>query len=240
MSDSLQSLAHAMRVLRKNPGFTLSALAVLTLGIGANTAIFSVVNAVLLKPLPFPNSDSIVTVYHVPPSAAFPGLKRFAVSAANYLDWRKQNDVFESISIYGPRNLRLGGGSRPQSILTLMSDADFFTVLGVRPAIGRVFTGADCEPGRDAVIVLSHGFAESQFGSPANALGRQLVLNGRNYQVIGVMPPLFHVKSWFPATRQAWIPLAWTAKERAIRGDHNWRWSRAFVKALPWRKPSQQ
>jgi hypothetical protein len=112
------------------------------------------------------------------------GLKRFAVSAANYLDWRKQNDVFESISIYGGRTLRLGGGSRPQSVLTTISDADFFTVLGARLAIGRAFTEAECEPGRDAVIVLSHGFAESQFGSP-NALGRQLVLNGRNYQVIG-------------------------------------------------------
>jgi putative ABC transport system permease protein len=221
MSDFLQSLAHAIRVLRKNPGFTLAALAVLTLGIGANTAIFSVVNAVLLKPLPFPDSDSIVTVYHVPPAAAFPGLKRFAVSAANYLDWRKQNDVFESISVLGGRNLRLGGGSRPQSILTTISDADFFTVLGARPAIGRVFSEAECQPGRDAVIVLSHGFAQSQFGSPADALGRHLVLDGRNHQVIGVMPPRFHVKSWFPASTQGWIPLAWTEKERSVRGNHN-------------------
>ena len=221
MSDFLQSLAHAIRVLRKNPGFTLAALAVLTLGIGANTAIFSVVNAVLLKPLPFPDSDSIVTVYHVPPAAAFPGLKRFAVSAANYLDWRKQNDVFESISVLGGRNLRLGGGSRPQSILTTISDADFFTVLGARPAIGRVFSEAECQPGRDAVIVLSHGFAQSQFGSPADALGRHLVLDGRNHQVIGVMPPRFHLKSWFPASTQGWIPLAWTEKERSVRGNHN-------------------
>jgi hypothetical protein len=112
MSDFHQSLVQAIRVLRKNPGFTLAALAVLALGIGANTAIFSVVNAVLLKPLPFPNSDSIVTVFHVPPAAAFPGLKRFSVSAANYLDWRKQNDVFESVSVFGGRALRLGGGSR--------------------------------------------------------------------------------------------------------------------------------
>jgi putative ABC transport system permease protein len=222
MSDFLQSLAHAIRVLRKNPGFTLSALAVLTLGIGANTAIFSVVNAVLLKPLPFPDSDSIVTVFHVPPAAAFPGLKTFAVSAANYLDWRKQNDVFESISIFGRRTLRLGGGSRPQSILTTISDADFFTVLNVRPALGRAFTEAECQPGRDAVIVLSHGFAQSQFGSPAHALGSHLLLNGRNYQVIGVMPPRFYVKSWFPASTQGLIPLAWTEKDRATRGNHNW------------------
>ena len=100
MRDFLQSLTHAVRVLRRNPAFTLSALAVLMLGIGANTAIFSVVNAVLLKPLPFPGSDSIVTIFHVPPVAAFPGMKRFSVSVGNYLDWQKQNDVFESMSMF--------------------------------------------------------------------------------------------------------------------------------------------
>jgi putative ABC transport system permease protein len=221
MRDFLQSLSHAVRVLRRNPGFTLSALAVLTLGIGANTAIFSVVNAVLLKPLPFPDSDSIVTVFHVPPAAAFPGFKRFPASVANYLDWRSQNDVFESMSIIAVRALRIGGGSRPQSILTTTSDADFFTVLRTKPAIGRAFTAAECEPGRDAVIVLSHGFAESHFGSPANALGSQLVLNDKNYQVIGVMAPAFTVKSWFPAGTQGLTPLALTEADRKNRGNHN-------------------
>src|SRR3954452_14322119 len=142
-------LTHALRTLRSNPGFTLSALAILTLGIGANTAIFSVVNAVLLRPLPFPDSRSIVTVFHVPPAAAFPGIKRFSVSAANYLDWRSQNDVFKAISIYRGRALRLGGGNRPQSIRTNMSDPDFFAVLGATPALGRTFTDAECQPGRD-------------------------------------------------------------------------------------------
>src|SRR3954465_10994801 len=129
MRDFLKSLGHAVRVLRKNPGFTLSALSVLTLGIGPNKAVFSVVNAVLLKRLPFPDSNSIVTIFHSPPAAAFPGIKRFSVSAANYMDWRKQNDVFESMSVYGRRNLRVGGGSRPESLLGTLSDADFFTVL---------------------------------------------------------------------------------------------------------------
>jgi putative ABC transport system permease protein len=221
MRDFLHSVTHAMRVLRRNPGFTLSALSVLTLGIGANTAIFSVVNAVLLKPLPFPESDSIVTVFHVPPATAFPGLKRFSVSAANYFDWRAQNDVFESMSVIGGRAFRVGGGSRPQSILATTSDADFFTVLRAKPAIGRVFTASECQPGRDAVIVLSHGFAASQFGSSTNALGNRLVLNDRSYEVIGVMPPRFYVKSWFPASSQAWVPLALTDEQRKVRGDHN-------------------
>src|SRR5690242_8987977 len=129
MHDLLASVTHAIRVLRRNPGFTLSALAVLTLGIGANTAIFGVVNSVLLKPLPFADSDSIVTIFHVPPAAAFPGITRFSVSVANYFDWRTQNDVFESLSIFAPRNLRIGGSSRPQSVLVTTSDADFFAVL---------------------------------------------------------------------------------------------------------------
>lgn len=214
-------LAHAVRALCKSPGFAISALTILTLGIGANTAIFSVVNAVLLRPLPFPDSDSIVTVDHVPPPAAFPGLKRFAVSAANYLDWRKQNNVFESMSVFTLRALRIGRGSRPQSIMTTMSDSGFFEVLRARPAVGRLFTEAECQPGRDAVIVLSHGFAESHFGSPENAVRKQLELNTRKYYVIGVMPASFHVRSWFPASTDGWIPTAWTEEDRATRGNHN-------------------
>src|SRR3954451_22700100 len=154
MRDFLKSLGHAVRVLRKNPGFTLSALTVLTLGIGANTAIFSVVHAVLLKPLPFADSDSIVTVYHVPPASAFPGVKRFSVSAANYLDWRKQNDVFESMSVFSGRALQLGGGNKPQSLIVTVSDAGLFDVLRAKPATGRVFNQAECQPGRDGVIVI--------------------------------------------------------------------------------------
>lgn len=222
MGDFFASLLYALRVLRKNPGFTVSALAVLTLGIGANTAIFSVVNTVLLRPLPFPDSQSIVTVFHVPPAAAFPGIRRFSVSPANYLDWRKQNDVFEAMSVFAPRALRIGGGSRPQTLLATISDADFFKVLRVKPATGRAFTQDECQPGHDAVIVLSDAFAQSHFGSPANALGKRLQLNNRSVQVIGVMPSDFYVKSWFPASTEGWIPTAWTEKVRATRGNHNW------------------
>ncbi len=164
-----------------------------------------------------------MTVFHVPPAAAFPGLKRFSVSAANYFDWRAQNDVFESMSAIGGRTFRIGGGSRPQSIFATRSDADFFTVLRAKPAIGRVFTASECQPGRDDVIVLSHAFAESQFGSPDNALGKRLVLNDRSYEVIGVMPRRFYVKSWFPAATEAWVPLALTEEQRKVRGNHNFQ-----------------
>ncbi|HYO83679.1 MAG TPA: ABC transporter permease, partial [Bryobacteraceae bacterium] len=222
MKDFLISVRHAFRSFRKNPGFAVSALAILTLGIGANTTIFSVVNAVLLRPLPFPQSETIVTVYHVPPAAAFPGLKRFTVSPANFLDWRKQSTSFESMSAFGGSVLQIGRGGRPQSMLVTTSDAALFEVLRVPPEIGRVFTSEECAPGRDGVIVLSHGFAASHFGSPANALGKQLESTDRTYRVIGVMPASFRVASWFPASTEGWIPNAWTAEDRAERANHNW------------------
>ncbi|MPY89098.1 MAG: FtsX-like permease family protein [Luteitalea sp.] len=207
--------------MRKNPTFTLAALAILTLGIGANSAVFSIVNSVLLKPLPFPDSDSVVSVLHVPPEESFPGLTTFAVSPANYIDWRKQNTVFESMAVIGGRSMRLGGGSRPQSIIAVTTVPDFFRLLRVRAAVGRTFTAEETQPGRDDVVVLSHGFAERQFGSPRNAVGRRLELNGRHYRVVGVMPPEFEVKSWDPASQEAWVPLAWTAEDAAVRGNHN-------------------
>lgn len=223
MRNLLLALVRATRVFRQNPAFAISALCILTLGIGANTAIFSVVNTVLLHPLPFAESDSIVSLYHVPPAVAFPGLKSFSVSLANYLDWRKQNnDVFASMSAFSGRALQMRGGNRPQVLIATISDAGFFDVLRAKPAVGRVFTEAECRPGHDGVIVLSDAFAHSHFGSPGNAMGKQMDLRDRKYEVIGVMPPEFHVKSWFPASTEGWIPAAWTEKERASRGNHNW------------------
>jgi putative ABC transport system permease protein len=222
MKFSGKDLVYAVRGLRKTPGFALATLAILTLGIGANTAIFGIINAVLLKPLPFPDPDSIATVFHLPPAQSFPGMTTFPVSPANYVDWRKQNRVFESMAVIGGRTMRLGGGSRPQSIRATTTVPDFFTVLRLRPAVGRTFTAEECQPGRDDVVVLSHGFAESHFGSPAKAVGRTLELNGRSHLVIGVMPPQVQVRSWFRASTEAWVPLAWTPEDAAVRGDHNY------------------
>lgn len=222
MNFSSKDLLYAVRTLRKSPGFALSALAILTLGIGANTAIFGIINAVLLKPLPFPDPDSVVKVLHVPPAQSFPGMTTFPVSPANYVDWRKQNTVFESMAMIGGTSMRLGGGSRPQSIRATVTEPDFFTALKVQPVAGRTFTAEECQPGRDDVVVLSHGFSERHFGSAATAVGRTLELDERNYRVIGVMPPRFQVKSWFPASTEAWVPLAWTPKLAAVRGDHNY------------------
>jgi putative ABC transport system permease protein len=221
MTDVFSQTIQASRIFRKSPAFATSALAILTLGIGANTAIFSVVNAVLLKPLPFPDADEVVTLSHVPPPAAFPGLKTFSVSLANYLDWRKQNSVFASMSAWAPGALQMGG-SRPQELKVTISDAGFFDVLRVKPAFERVFDDSECQPGRDNVIVLSLAAAQEHFGSAASAVGKQMTLNNRTYHVIGVMPASFQVKSWFPASTDGWVPTAWTDKDRAVRGNHNY------------------
>lgn len=218
----MKHVAYALRALRRSPGFTLSALAILTLGIGANTAIFGIVNAVLLKPLPFRQAESIVTVFHIPPPQSFPGVKTFSVSAANYIDWKKQNTVFSSMAVIGGRGVRVGGGSRPHSLRAIVTEPDFFTTLGVQPAAGRVFTAAESTPGHDDVVVLSYGFAQGWFGDPAKAVGRQLELNGRPHRVVGVMPPWFQVKSWSPAAAEMWLPLAWSPAVAAVRGNHNY------------------
>jgi putative ABC transport system permease protein len=214
-----KDVLYAIRALRKSPAFTLAALAILTLGIGANTAIFGIINAVLLKPLPFPDSDSIVTVFHV---KSFPGVTTFAVSAANYLDWRKQNSIFESMAVIGRSLARVTGGDRPESVRSTRTVPEFFSTLRVQPAAGRAFSAEECQPGRDDVVVVSDGFATGHFGSSKNAVGRAIELNGRSRRVIGVMPTQFQVKSWFPASSDVWMPLPWTPSDEAVRGDHNY------------------
>src|SRR5882724_8682196 len=121
------------RSLRRSPGFALGAIVVLALGIGANTAIFSIVNAALLRPLPYDEPSRLVQLWHVPPAKSFPGLTLFSVSPANYLDWQRQSSSFEVMSVYGGRNLIFGGTERPEAMLGAAVPPEFFSVLRVRP-----------------------------------------------------------------------------------------------------------
>ena len=139
MTGLLQDLRYAIRQLRKGPGFTAVVVATLALGIGANTAIFSVVNGVLLRPLEFPNADRLVRVWHVPPPKSFPGMKIFSVSAANYFDWERQNHVFERMAIYTYHGFTLTGGDKPEQVDGCAATSGFFATLGVQPMLGRVF-----------------------------------------------------------------------------------------------------
>lgn len=143
MRALLQDVRYGIRALRKAPGFTVTAVLLLGLGIGANAAIFTLVHGVLLKPLPFPEPERIVSVPHIPPQDIFPGAKTFAVSPANYLDWKAQNDVFSKMTIFSGDSLTLTGLGQPEALNAGLVSAEFFAVLGVRPLVGRLFQDGD-------------------------------------------------------------------------------------------------
>src|ERR1700694_1977800 len=165
MTGLLQDLRFALRQLRKSPGFTGVAVITLALGIGANTAIFSVVNGVLLRPLGFPEADRLGRVWHVPPAKSFPGMTTFSVSAANYLDWERQNHVFAGMAIYTFHGFALTGSDKPEQVDACAATSGFFSTLGVQPMLGRVFLPEEDQPGRSNVVVLSHRFWQEHFGS---------------------------------------------------------------------------
>ena len=217
-----QDVRYAVRVLLRSRGFTVAAIAVLALGIGANSAIFSLVNAVLLRPMPFADPDRIVEVLHVPPAKSFPGQKLFAVSPANYLDWRRLNQSFEGMAAFGSRQFALTGMDRPETVQTAVVGADFFPILKVQPQIGRLLTEEDDQAGHGHVAVISYNFWQSHFGSSPDALGRKLILNGEPYSIVGVAPRRLHFAAWRPGSADVWVPLAWDAEMRAVRKNHNY------------------
>ena len=213
----LQDFRYAVRQFRKNLGFTAVAVITLALGIGANTAIFSVVDGVLLRPLRFKDPSRLVRVWHVPPAKSFPGMTTFSVSAANYLDWEHQNHVFERMAMYTYHGFTLTGGDKPEQLDACAATSGFFATLGVQPVLGRVFTPGEDQPGRSNVVVLSHRLWQEHFGSNPNIVGQNISMDGASYLVAGVMPASFQ----FPDFAQMWTPMAWTDKERAVRGEHH-------------------
>jgi putative ABC transport system permease protein len=218
MLNLLPDLKHGLRVLLKNPGFTAAAIIVLALGIGANTAIFSVVNAVLLRPLPFHDPARLVQVWHVPPAKSFPGMTTFAVSAANFIDWQKENHAFDKMTIYTSSALSLTSRDQPEELQGAAVSSDFFATLQARPWLGRAFTTDEDQPGKDHVIILSYGLWNSKFAGNPEIVGHNVKLNGESYLVAGVMDAKFR----FPDFAQYWKPMGWTDKERAVRGEHHY------------------
>ena len=189
----------ALRVLLRSPGFTLVAVSALALGIGANTALFSVVNTVLLRPLPYPDPDRLTSLIRT-----FKEGESWAASIPEFMAWRS-NDAFEAIAAYdfsGP-GLNLSGGDRPEQVKGIHASADFFRVFGVSPMLGRGFTQAEDRPGGAHVAVLSNGVWKSHFGGDPRLIGSTIHLNGEPYTVVGVMP------AWFTPAPPAdiWIPL---------------------------------
>jgi putative ABC transport system permease protein len=207
-----------VRSLVHSPIFAAVTVLSLALGIGANTAIFSVVNGLLLRPLPYPEAEQIVDVWHTPPQQAFPGLDRFSVSPANYIDWKAQSTTFEQMAVYTYTGLSLSTSNDPLSLVGAAVSSDFFSVLRTNPMQGRAFTLDEERVGSDQVVVISHGLWQRAFGANPNIMGQTLTLNSRSFTVVGIMPAGFE----FPQEAELWVPLAWDDKERQVRSIHDY------------------
>jgi putative ABC transport system permease protein len=203
MRTLTQDLKYGLRMLARAPGFTAAAVLTLALGIGANTAIFSVVDAVLLKPLPYKDTDRLVMVWEQNPER---GWYRNIISAANFLDWRKQNDVFTQMASLDPeRAFNLTGTGNPEEVWGERVTTNLFTLLGVRPFMGRDFLPEEDKPGGGRAVILSHGLWERRYGGDANLIGKQISLNNESYTVVGVMPSGFY----FPPFWRVWAGELW-------------------------------
>jgi putative ABC transport system permease protein len=218
MQTLWQDLRYALRQLRKTPGLAVAAIAVLALGIGANTAIFSVVNAALLRPLPFGAPRQLVRLWHTPPAKSFPGRKIFAIAPANFLDWKQQGQAFENMAIYSFTEFTLTGHDEPESLNAARVSADFFSTLHVPPLIGRVFRADEDQLGHDREVILSYPYWKSRFGGDSNIAGKTVTLNDQTYTIVGVMPRSFRLPEW----AKMWTPMAFTPKERVVRGEHHY------------------
>jgi predicted permease len=202
ISDLGHDLSYGLRVLRQNPGFTLIAVVTLALGIGANTAIFSLVNAILLRPLPYRAPDQLVRLIQASPKL---GLATWGVSQADFAAYREQNRTLETLALYSNSGANLTGEGEPERLETTGVSADFFEVFGVNPALGRAFQEGEDAPGKNGVCVLSYGLWQRRFGGDPKVIGRSLVLNNLPTEIVGVMPAAFK----FPRLEtDLWIPLA--------------------------------
>jgi putative ABC transport system permease protein len=196
----------------KRPGFTLIAALTLALGIGANTAIFSAVNAVLLRPLPFPESEQLLDL-----AETFKPNGWGTVSVPTLEDWQSQNTVFAGISAYWFTSFNLQGGDTPQRIPGLNVSANYFDVLGVKPALGRAFLPGEDVAGNEHVVVLGDDLWRRNFAANPNIINQTIPLNGQQYTVVGVMP---REMSALYRTVQMWSPLVFSDKDRLARDNH--------------------
>jgi predicted permease len=198
MDRVLQDLRHAARMLARTPVFTLVIIFTLAVGIGANTAMFSVVNAVLLQGLPFRDADRIVDLNEVEKRDR----ERGAIAPANFLDWRKQATSFESMSVYAVRNMNVATtGGEPERLPGAFTSTSFFDVLGVPPVLGRTFLPSEAEPGQATSVVLGYGLWQRRFAGSPDVVGQTMRINGAPFTIVGVMPPTVN----FPARAELWI-----------------------------------
>ena len=184
MNTLWQDLRYGLRMLLKNPGFTLVAVVALALGIGANSAIFSVVNSLLLRPLPFEQPDRLVQVWE---ASAKRGRNEIPASFPNFADWRDRSQVFEQTAAYSDWSFNLTGAAEPERIRSAIVSSAFFTALGVEPVLGRTFLPGEDEPGKDLSVVISRRLWQRRFNSDPGVVGKAVELNGKSFTVVGVV-----------------------------------------------------
>ena len=219
MPTLLADLRYAVRLLSRTPSFSVVVVSVLALGIGANTTIFSVVNAVLLRPLPFEEPDRLVRIF-----TRTPGGRLFELSPGKFYDWQRDARSFEGMAMYqccGFRELALSGAGGARTVRATAVSAGFLEIVRARPALGRVFREEEDTPGGRHVVVLSDRFWRTAFASDPDVVGRTVTLNDEAYEIVGVMPAAVSVASWTGMAGDVWVPLGLTDQQRASRGNHN-------------------
>jgi len=239
LDDLRQDLRFAVRSLARSPGFTAVALLALALGIGANSAIFSVVNAVLLRPLPYRDPGRLVTVLHDGPALPQRIKRQGPVSPADYLDWRAQNHVFERMAAVQAGAGRasfsstLAGAGTPEAVTVMSVTADLFPLLGVSPALGRALAPGEDQPGAPPVVVLSDGLWRRRFGADPGLVGRTVTLDGKTFTVVGVMPPGFRFAPFWFTQAELWVPLVLGDPANDRLADRTGRSLRVFARLRP-------
>jgi putative ABC transport system permease protein len=219
MRTVFADLRYAFRVMSRTPSFAVAVVSVLALGIGANTTIFSIVNAVLLRPLPFEEPERLVRIF-----TRTPGGRLFELSPGKFYDWQRDARSFEGMAMYqccGFRELALTGTGAARTVRATAVSAGFFEVVRARPVLGRVFRREEDTPGGRHAVVLSERFWRTEFGGHPGVIGRTVQLNDEAYTIVGVMPATASVASWTGMASDVWIPLALTGEQRADRGNHN-------------------
>ena len=226
VEELFADLKYGARMLRKNPGFTAVAVLTLALGIGINTSMYSALNALLARPLPYPEAGGLVQVFQSSPHTQ----REPHHSVANFLDYQARNSAFAFMAALNDKNFNLAEAGQPaERVRGLQVSADLFPLLGIQPEFGRVFSDEDDHPGRDNVVILDHSFWKRRFAGDTNIIGRVIRLDGESVTVVGVMPERFHdLMLMGPA--YLWRPFAFTDEQRNDRGNN-------FLKCIARLKP---
>src|SRR5919205_2741779 len=204
MNTLWQDLRYGARMLLKNPGFTLVAVVALALGVGANSAIFSVVNSLLLRPLPFEQPDRLVQVWE---ASAKRGRNEIPASFPNFADWRDQNRVFEQTVAYSAWSFNLTGSAEPERIRSAIVSPAFFSTIGIKPILGRTLLPGEDQPGKDLSVVISRSLWQRRFNSDPNVVGKAVELNGKSFAVVGVIAPPADLRGLSDDT-ELWAPVS--------------------------------